>query len=303
MDIRTQRVFLSVCSTLNFTRSAEALHLSVSAVSRTIQRLEEELGRPLLERDQRSMRLTAAGRALRDYAQRSLADWQALRRDLSSESELTGEVSLFCSVTASWSILSPVLERFRDAYPGVDLMLHTGDQADGLARVGEGRDDLAVTLRPERLPSRLDFLALARSPLCLCVPTADCAVRRQVATEAARSGTVAWDSVPFIVPERGVTKVLIERWFAAQGIRRPRLYAQVAGHEAIVAMVALGLGVGFAPEIVMQAGGLASGVEALPLKEPLPELLIGLAALASRLDNPAVKALRDVAARTYPGPI
>jgi LysR family positive regulator for ilvC len=114
---------------------------------------------------------------------------------------------------------------------------------------------------------------------------------------------VDWDRVPFIVPERGVTKVLIERWFATQGIRRPRLYAQVAGHEAIVAMVALGLGVGFAPEIVMQSGGLAGGVEALPLKEPLPELLIGLVALASRLDNPPVRALREVAARTYPGPI
>ena len=136
MDARSQRVFLSVCSTLNFTRSAEALHLSVSAVSRTIQRLEEELGRPLLERDRRSMRLTVAGRALRDHAQRSLADWQALRRELSTESELAGEVSLFCSVTASYSVLSPVLERFRDAT--IEREFRIKELRDEIARLKGG---------------------------------------------------------------------------------------------------------------------------------------------------------------------
>ncbi len=62
MDIRTLQVFLSVADTLNFSRSALRLHLSVSAVSRTVLRLEDELGQLLLERDKRSMRLTAAGR-------------------------------------------------------------------------------------------------------------------------------------------------------------------------------------------------------------------------------------------------
>ena len=76
MDTRALSVFLAVADTLNFSRSGEMLHMSVSAVSRTVQRLEDELGQPLLERDNRSVRLTSAGREFREYARRSLAEWQ-----------------------------------------------------------------------------------------------------------------------------------------------------------------------------------------------------------------------------------
>jgi LysR family positive regulator for ilvC len=296
VDSRDRAVFLSVCSTLNFTRSAETLHLSVSAVSRAVQRLEEAVGCTILERDRRSMRLTPAGETLRAYAERSAADWQALRRELASERAVAGEISLYCSVTASYSVLSPILERLRDAYPEVELNLHTGDQAHGIARVSSGRDDVAVALKPPRLPRRLDFLSLARSPLRLWVPAQDCAVRRQLPG----ADGAAWERVPFIVPAGGVTKAHIEDWFRAQSLRRPRIYAQVAGHEAIVAMVALGLGVGFAPELVVRAGGLAGEVEAFALRESLPELHIGLAMLRQRRDEAPLRALREVAAGRYP---
>ncbi len=113
MDTRSLSVFLSVADTLNFSRSGELLHMSVSAVSRTVQRLEEELGQPLLERDNRSVRLTPAGREFREYARRSVAEWQQLRRKLGTDEELAGEVSLYCSVTASYSVLAPILEAFR----------------------------------------------------------------------------------------------------------------------------------------------------------------------------------------------
>ncbi len=68
MDIRSLTVFLSVADTLSFSRSAEQLHMSVSAVSRTVARLEDELGKPLLERDRRRVSLTPAGRVARDPA-------------------------------------------------------------------------------------------------------------------------------------------------------------------------------------------------------------------------------------------
>jgi LysR family transcriptional regulator, positive regulator for ilvC len=116
MDTRALSVFLAVADTLNFSRSSELLHMSVSAVSRTIQRLEDELGQPLLERDNRSVRLTGAGREFREYARNSVAEWQQLRRRLGSDEELAGEVSLYCSVTATHSVLAPILEAFRTTY-------------------------------------------------------------------------------------------------------------------------------------------------------------------------------------------
>lgn len=293
MDTRALSVFLCVAETLNFSRSGEILHMSVSAVSRTVRRLEEEVGQPLLERDNRSVRLTAAGREFREYARRSLADWQQLQRRLGSGGELAGEVSLYCSVTASHSILAPILAAFRSAHPAVEIMMHTGDQADGISRVLDGQDDFAVTIQPLQLPRRVDFLPLLESPLQLCMPRADCAVRDQVT-----GGQIDWANVPFIVPERGTTKELLEDWFRRQGIR-PRIYAQVAGHEAIVAMVRLGLGVGIAPELVIEASGLGDDVQPVQLEESLPALSIGMASLRQRLGSPLVRALWDVAGQTY----
>lgn len=298
MDTRALAVFLSVADTLNFSRSGELLHMSVSAVSRTIRRLEDELGQPLLERDNRSVRLTGAGREFREYARHSLADWQRLRRKLGSEEELAGEVSLYCSVTATYSVLAPILESFRSAHPSVEIMMHTGDQADGISHVLEGQDDVAVSGRPAQLPQRLEFLPLLDTPLQLWAPTADCAVRQWVdAGQAAASG-YDWSTVPFIVPERGITKDILDTWLRDSGIR-PRVYAQVAGHEAIVAMVGLGLGVGIAPELVVRASGMGASVQPMTVADSLPPLAIGLCSLRRRLQNPLVKSLWDVAGQTY----
>lgn len=298
MDTGSLQVFLFVADSLNFSRSAERLHMSVSAISRTIQRLEDEVGQRLLDRNQRTMQLTPAGRTLRDYAQRSVSDWQNLRRQMRGDQQLAGEVNLYCSVTASYSILAPILEAFRQRQPAVELMMHTGDQADGVDRVLSGQDDVAVSGRPGYLPARLAFLSLLQSPMVVCMPAADCAVRRMLLATDASSADFDWSDIPFIVPERGVTKDLLDGWLERRN-SRPRIYAQVAGHEAIVAMVGLGLGVGIAPELVIQASGMASRVSAVPVWEPLPPLDIGLCSLSSRLADPRVKSLWDVARQTY----
>jgi len=299
LDTKALSVFLSVAETLNFSRSSELLHMSVSAVSRTIQRLEEELGQSLLERDNRRVRLTGAGQEFRAYARHSLDEWQRLRRKLGSDEELAGEVSLYCSVTATYSVLAPILETFRATHPAVEINMHTGDQADGIARVLADRDDIAVSGRPSQLSQRLRFLPLLESPLVFCAPAADCAVREMVQAVDFSRADFDWKLVPFIVPERGVTKDMLDTWFSNRGVR-PRIYAQVAGHEAIVAMVSLGLGVGIAPRLVIEASGMADSISVIAAPGDLGPLTVGLCSLGQRLGSPLVKSLWDVAEQTYP---
>ena len=74
MDTRSLQLFLTLADTLSFTRTAELRHLSLSAVSRSLQRIEEEVGQRLVERDKRSVRLTREGERLRSYAQRGVDD-------------------------------------------------------------------------------------------------------------------------------------------------------------------------------------------------------------------------------------
>jgi LysR family positive regulator for ilvC len=91
---------------------------------------------------------------------------------------------------------------------------------------------------------------------------------------------------------------MLDTWLERRG-SKPRIYAQVAGHEAIVAMVGLGLGVGIAPELVIQASGMAARVTPVPVWEPLPPLDVGLVSLTARLADPRVKSLWSVAQQTY----
>jgi LysR family positive regulator for ilvC len=180
----------------------------------------------------------------------------------------------------------------------VEIKMHTGDQADGIGRILAGRDDVAVSGRPSQMPRRMEFLPLLESPLQFCIPAAECSVRDMVLAADKENGDIDWSGIPFIVPERGITKEMLDAWFREQGIK-PLIYAQVAGHEAIVAMVSLGLGVGIAPQLVIEASGMASRVSQISVSVGLPALTVGLCSLGQRLASPLVKSFWDVAGQTY----
>lgn len=294
MDIKSLRVFLAVCGNLSFTDTAAAEHMSVSAVSRTVQRLEDELGARLFDRNRRSMRPTGAALQLHPVAESIIADWRALQHALSNAAAVWGDLRVFCSVTATHRLLSPLLAAYRDACPRVDVRLQTGDQADGVQRLRDGTTDVAVIARPDDLSDAMSFMPLTESPLRLCLPTLDCALTRQL---SGKHGAALWDvldTAPWILPERGASKVLIERWFSAQRAVSPPVYARVAGHEAIAAMISLGLGVGIVPELVVAASGVSDALRLEPVEGLLP-LQVGLCTRASRLADPMISALWTVA--------
>lgn len=281
MDIRQLELFIDLAETLHFGRTAERMHLSASAVSRSLRRLEEQLGRRLLERDQRRVRLNDAGRIFLEYARRSVDDWRGLRARLNPEPEqLKGEVSLYCSVTAVYSLVAELLRRLRERHPGIEPVLHTGDQADAIEQVREGQVDLAIAARPRALPPALRFLTLARSPLLFIAPISGLGPGRPQ----------RWEHAPLILPQRGLGRQHIEQWFRRRGVE-PDIYAQVAGHEAIVSMVSLGLGVGVVPELVLRASAQGDQVQVVELEPALPRFEVGLCSRAGRLEDPLVAAL------------
>jgi len=106
MDIRDCQMFIQLATTQHFGKAAQASHLSASAISRQLQRLETEIGKKLVERDNRQVRLTPAGRHFLEYAYQTVNAWQQLRRDLSDDPKtISGELSVYGSVTARSSLL------------------------------------------------------------------------------------------------------------------------------------------------------------------------------------------------------
>ena len=161
MDFRTLSLFTHLAHTLHFANTANQMAVSPSTLSRTMQRLEQETGCALFERDNRSVVLTNEGKRLLGFAERWLQEWQDLRDDLRHPREaLQGRIRVFCSVTASYFLLPEVLGRFRHRYPQLELKLETGDAALAVDKVLQEETDIAIAARPDALPARLQYCLL-----------------------------------------------------------------------------------------------------------------------------------------------
>ncbi len=287
MDIRQLRQFVHLAEGLHFGRASAASHVSPSALSRGIRQLEADVGAALFDRDNRSVALTRQGETFLGWARDVLTGWDVVRHTLQEQSgTLQGEVSLYCSVTASYSFLFDLLSRLRRDHPRIELKLHTGDPEDAIARVMAGSEDIAIGARPDALPPGLAFKPIARSGLVFIAPASQPQLKELARRRPDRQ---LWAATPMIVPESGLARQRVERWFRDLGVK-PLIYAQVAGNEAIVSMVSLGFGVGVVPQIVLDNSPLAGRVDVLRVSPALAPYEVGLFTLEKKLRSPLIAA-------------
>lgn len=281
------RQFVELARTLHFTRAASALHVSPSALSRAIRRLEAQVGEPLFEREHHNVTLTDAGAAFRRYATSVLDGWAEYEASRAAGTgPLHGTLHVYCTVTAAQAIVPELLGRFRDAHPGVRLELETGYAADALDQLGRGAIDVTIAPIPAQLPRGVEARVVATTPIVVVGPNAPGPVRARTVGRR-----VDWARVPWVLPAHGLPRQAIDAWLAGRGIE-PDVYAEIQGHEAILSLVALGCGVGIVPELVLASSALQGRVE--PLAGPrLPSLRIGVCVRTRSLANPIVAALWD----------
>ena len=111
-------------------------------------------------RDNRSVTLTTEGQSFQRYAKDATAQWELICNELTDNAsdQLRGKVSMYCSVTASYSILFDLLNRFRQDYPpALRSKLHTGDPEHAIARILAGEEDITIAAHPRTLPRGLVF--------------------------------------------------------------------------------------------------------------------------------------------------
>lgn len=296
MDFRQLELFVVLAEELHFAHTARRCHMTASAVTRSIQRLEEELGVALLLRNKRHVELTMAGSQFADYAAEALQRWQVMRQSLQQQSrQVSGQLKLYGSTTAGYGVLSRLLAGFRAAYPQVELQLHTGDQAAAIETIQAGIEDVAIAALPEVLPPGLAFKTLLFSPLRFIMPTEQGVISEQVQQlRQMGSDVLNVARLPLIVSERGLARDRLNQWLKKQGVS-PNIYAQVSGHEAIVTLVALGFGIGLVPEMVIQHSPFRDKIRIIEDAPVLQAYQIGLCVMSSRLALPVVKAFWDAA--------
>jgi LysR family positive regulator for ilvC len=281
MNLKELKIFQHLARSLHFGRTADMHHLSPSALSRTIQRLEQDCGCALLVRNNRSVKLTDAGQRVLQFADKYLTDWQALKQDLDKNSQvLQGSMRLYCSVTASFSHLPSLLEQFHTNFPQVQTHIQTGDPGLSIEHVLKQDVDVAIAVRTPDLPKELNFSLLDTLPLVMIAPS----------HSTIRSlDAIDWESQPVILPDVGPSKHLVNGWFNKHGIK-PNVYASIGGNEAIVSMVALDCGVAIVPDVVVENSLARHKVHRLPLDDIEP-FKLGICVLAKRCKEPIIEAL------------
>ncbi|HUP87330.1 MAG TPA: HTH-type transcriptional activator IlvY [Acidimicrobiales bacterium] len=275
------RLFLHLATTLHYGRTAADCHISQPTLSRTITRIERQIGARLFERDRRGVYLTSEGARFRRVAEEILSAWESFAEgDPSSGTEVRGTVALYCSVTASQTLLPNLLRVFHAAHPAARLALHTGYADDALAKIDDGTVQVAIAPLPDRMPRNLLVKVIARANL---VPVA------AVGHNAAPGRKQAWKSVPFVLPSSGLVRNLIDQWLARNSMR-PASVTEAVGHEAVLALVAAGWGVGIVPDLVAAQSALAGGFRTLRPPSPLPSFDVGVCTHPDHLTTRVVDA-------------
>jgi LysR family transcriptional regulator, carnitine catabolism transcriptional activator len=157
-SLRELRAFVALADLENFTRAAQAIHLSQPAFSALIRRLEEAVGVRLFDRNTRSVRLTPEGLLFEPSARQLLMDSERALSDISDQIELRkGRVHVAALPTISAGLLPAIFNEFRRSFPGIDLVLSDQLSEACIALVKEGRADFALVSNNAR-PGDLDEL-------------------------------------------------------------------------------------------------------------------------------------------------
>jgi aminoethylphosphonate catabolism LysR family transcriptional regulator len=287
------RVFDAITRAGSFTRAAERLAVTPPAVSLQIRNLERQYGVRLFERIGRRVRLTPAGEALRQYAQRIFALAEEAERALQgARGFMATRLRIAATPTTAGYHLGPFCKALRLRYPGLRLELSVQNSQRVRERLLELEDDLGM-LGGEPGHPDLVLVPFARDPLVVIVaPDHPWARRRSIGLEALADQ-------PLILREPGSnTREVVERRLRAVGVELGST-VEIASTEAIKRAVEAGTGVSVLAVAAVRRDVEAGHLRALRIRDPEAAVTLSLAYHRDRAESPLVRAVLDAVKRMF----
>ncbi|OZI74529.1 LysR family transcriptional regulator [Bordetella genomosp. 12] len=273
---------------LNFRQAAAHLHLSQSALSTQVLRIEETLGVRLFDRSTRSVRLTAAGQVfLQQAANLQVAFREAIDAVGGIARADQGQVAVAALPSLAARLLPRVLMAYRKAHPGVALKVHDVLSGPAFDLVRGGEVDFALTAADPQ-QADLHYEALMSDSFILLVPPDHPLARSRAPVRWLETVDAAHVSMVQPSSVRQYTE-----WAFLQNRVRFQPAFEAEHLATIVAMVECGFGVAALPEIAAHAVAHQGLIER-PLIGPVAERSIGLVTARQRSLSPAAQALVEL---------
>ena len=236
------RVFRIVAEELSFTRAAERLFLTQPAVTMQVKNLEEDLGLRLFDRTGQKIALTAAGRLLNTYARR-IADLcaEAEQKIAALKGETRGQLALGASTTIAQYLLPRLAGDFLNAFPAIQLSILSGNTADVVGALIDGRIALGLIEGPPLRPDVKCETFVEDEILLVVPPSHEWASGGPVDTTVLKSARI-------ILRERGSgTRQVVEDALrrARLDVKKLHVVLDLDSTESIKSAIAAGLGIGF----------------------------------------------------------
>ena len=293
MNLKHLRTLVSIVEHGSLSAAARAKQISQPAVTKQVQRMEAELGLPLLVRaPKRQVALTPAGERLLAFARETLAGYESLEQDLAAlRTVVYGRLSLAASTIPGEYVLPALLASFRDEYPRVEVQMTISDTADVITRLLAGKAGVGVIGAIAQRPG-LRLERLVGDELVLVVPSAHPFAGRERVSVADLAGQ------PLILREEGSgTRRSVEAALADIGVSLSQkdVVMALGSSQAILQAVAQGLGLGFVSARAATQARDAGQLACLGLKDVDLRRDLYLAYLPQRVSDPLVSRFLDFA--------
>jgi DNA-binding transcriptional LysR family regulator len=278
MEMHQIRYFLAVCTTLNFTRAAETCNVTQPALTRAIQKLEEEMGGLLFRRERKLTHLTDLGNLVRPQLEQVLKQSEQARTTAQSFLQLRDaplRLGVMCTIGPVRFV--SFLSRFGADHPGIEVSLTESVPDALIGMLMEGQLDIAITTAPEEPNERLDFRRLYEERFVVAFPPGH---RYEAMTEVPIkeiAGEAYLSRANCEYYER-LENALAEQMVTVDDVFRSER------EDWIQIMVMAGMGICFMPEFSAVLPGLGTR----PITDPPVTRMVHLATVAGRRFSPAV---------------
>ncbi len=289
-DLADLRAFLAVADLGSFRAASEALHLSQSALSRRVDKLEAALGVQLMTRTTRKVELTTIGRGFVPKARSVLNELESALIGIRDVAErLSGMVTIACVPSAVAYFLPDVIREYHAQYPRIRIRIIDESSSQVLTAVARGDADFGLTYIGAN-DAEIEFKPLLEEAFVAAVSRTHPLARRK---------WVQWADLedhPYITLAQGSgNRFLMDQALVHSGCQ-PRHFCEVQHVPALVSMIEAGLGVGVVPRLAMPGEGHGTLVS-VPLRNPVVTRTIGLIHPRGKALNPVARLFYDLLAQ------
>ncbi|MDF1792955.1 MAG: LysR family transcriptional regulator [Thalassobaculaceae bacterium] len=255
-------VFVRIIELGSFKAAAEDLHLTQSALTQRLKKLEEALGVRLIDRTTRSVAPTAVGRSFLPVAKRLLMQFEQSMTDLNNLIQArTGQVTIASLISVATYVLPVALKRFSQAHPNVSVRIFDDPEQEIAGRVRRGEAEFGIDMQTATLDPEIEAIPVLQDRYVLVFPADH---------PALPEGPVAWDALadlPLVTygSRSGTNQLMHARARNLPGTGKWRY--EVQHLSTLLGLVRAGLGVGIVPTMAMR-GQEDAVLAQRPLVEP-----------------------------------